>query len=282
MKLLELMLENNVVWPDGAMYAAQNSYLSFACTLFFYSDKPECRGNGDYVGNRVPNESRELGAKAEDCSTTIISWDEYLCAQNLGYQGYLDEMNKQNKIKQELNRKEIMHEICKIEPREIGFKSILLNYYWNLDLKCKKNKIVRDSNKIADKIIQVKYNISLQSRLILEPTLDVCYHIKHKNISITKTKKSGEDCLTCRPALPIVGLVEEGRRSSELTFSKDDIKLMYGDVKIDLGLFNLTEEKVIMAYVEERITDIFCEENKKELNEKEQKRKELINMFNAM
>lgn len=125
-------------------------------------------------------------------------------------------------------------------------------------------------------LIWHKCRVSHYINKISAPTLDVCYHIKHKNITLSKNKDVWFD--TYR----YLNYRINGDVALTHSASEDNICIHYGGTIVDIGLFNDTEKRVIWFYVEQRINEIIQEEKQKENEAVEQKRRELINMFNVL
>ena len=166
-------------------------------------------------------------------------------------------------------QKEIMHEICKVEHVFPYWNNIIVGYSAQNPKMCRFGTFDKD-------LIWYKYYVSHYVNKISAPTLDVCYHIKHKNITLTKNKDMWFDKHRS------LNYIVNGHRAIALTASEENVCIHYGDTIIDIRLFNDIEKKVIWYYVEQRIKEIVAEENQKEKEALEEKRKELINIFNGI
>lgn len=98
--LIELMLEANVEWPDGAEFAAQDKLYS---RLWFYIDEPELReGRSFWSASDNYLDFEVLTEIASDWSTTIITRAEYEAAQDKAERdrifGYKDEPCESAKV----------------------------------------------------------------------------------------------------------------------------------------------------------------------------------------
>ena len=164
-------------------------------------------------------------------------------------------------------QKEIMHEICKIEYVFPYWNSVVVGDSAQNPKMCRFGTFDKD-------LIWHKYRVSYYVNKISAPTLDVCYHIKHKNIILTKNKDIWFD--THR----YLNYSINGDVALALAASEENVCMHYGDTVIDIGLFNEIEKKVIWYYVNQRINEIVEGEKQKEKGAVEQKRKELIDMFN--
>ena len=76
MNLLELMLKEEVEWPAGAEFAAQDSDRE----MKFCESKPEVGGSGNVWVNGCQIRTEVLAARSSDWSTRIITREEYQAA----------------------------------------------------------------------------------------------------------------------------------------------------------------------------------------------------------
>ena len=164
-------------------------------------------------------------------------------------------------------QKEIMHEICKVKGIFPYWKSIIAGDSVQNPKMCRFGTFDKD-------LIWHKCRVSHYINKISAPTLDVCYHIKHKNIVLTKNKDVWFD------TYHYLNYTVRGEAVITAAASEENICIYYNGTIIDIRLFNDTEKKVIWYYVEQRIKEIMKEEKQKKKGAVEQKRKELIVMFN--
>ena len=165
-------------------------------------------------------------------------------------------------------QKEIMHEICKINDYGNFWDNVFVGERLKQYYLCRNGKFSRS-------LLDMKYNISKYVGNISAPTLDVCYHIKHKDIIVNASKDLLEFSFDNGNGVQQLSIL--------LNIPKDySFTLCFNGKFIDLDIFNPYEKYVIFCYVAIRLKEIVVEEKQKEKEDLEQKRKELINMFNGV
>lgn len=163
-------------------------------------------------------------------------------------------------------QKEIMHEICKVEDYKDYWEGIVIGQRLKYHYLCRYGKFEKS-------LVEIKRLISKYIANISAPTLDVCYHIKHKNIIVNASK----DLLEFN--------FDRNGSAHQLNMllnidSKYSFTLCFNGKFIDLGLFNPYEKYFIVYYLSIRLKEFITENAQKEKEAVEQKRKELIDMFN--
>lgn len=175
--------------------------------------------------------------------------------------------NMVSRISQEERHKEILKDICSVNPNG--------RFYNNFVFGCEMFGISKKGDKyvsygIRGGIIDMKRQVSQFIMSIDNPVLDICYHIKHGNIDIGVADQFNHWCWD---------LDRWDLDSATKILHMRSVKLSYRGVEIDLSLFNGNEVGLIRRYTERRIKQIELEREIKEKAEEEQKRKDLVSMF---
>lgn len=146
----------------------------------------------------------------------------------------------------EQRRKEILHELCKIEVVEViedrkYIESVILG------IACCTYR---------GQIINYKHEMAKQVSKIEEPTLDLCWLIKNEKVEV-----EDRGCWYSSGTIP------------------SDLVLFYKGTSIDLSVFNDTERSAIKFYLVAIIYNQCLIKSKKQAEEKERKRQELTKLL---
>ena len=106
--LIELMLEANVKWPEGAEFAAQDKdYLN----VDFYEEKPKKIKNRDYwADNGNPVLSIEFESLCRNWHQTIVTRSEYEAARGERYAEITTPLGKVNKTTEQKIKDMVFHQ----------------------------------------------------------------------------------------------------------------------------------------------------------------------------
>lgn len=173
-------------------------------------------------------------------------------------------------VSQEERRKEILHDICGISIDGRFYNNFVIGGEIMNDVCHTYANGKRLSYRVNKGLIAMKMVVAKLVMSIKDPTLDICYHIKHGNIIIDVADQVNCWCWD---------FDHWDLNSAVKTLNTESVKLTYLDTEIDLSLFSRNEQLIIGKYIEKRIRQMELEKEIKKEQEKGQRRKDLVNMF---